>query len=302
MNAIPHSRAEPLRDREHPADTRQDLHDPAIGEIMARANQLTAEQVEEILAHQKKTGLRFGEAAIALRLASDDDVLFALAQQFHYPFAPVDKRSLNPELVTAAQPFSRQAEAFRAIRGQLLNQVFGSEQPSRALAVISPNSGDGKTFFAANLAVVLSQLGGRTLLIDADLRGPRQHEVFGVQNSQGLSGLLSGRAPRNVICAIPHLPSLFLIPGGAIPPNPTELIERPGFSMLIRELVGKFQYVVIDTPAAAYGVDASAIAQKCGAALFITRQGKSKLAGLQDLVATLSSGEVKMAGAILNEY
>lgn len=303
MNAIPHPRAESFSDPERLADTRPDVvQDPAIGEIMSRANQLTAEQVEQILEHQKKTGLRFGEAAIALRHASDDDVLFALAQQFHYPYAPVDKRALNPELVTAAEPFSRQAEAFRAIRGQLLTRVFTGEKPARALAVISPNPGDGKTFFAANLAVVLSQLGGRTLLIDADLRGPRQHDVFGIPNSQGLSGLLSGRAPRNVICAIPHLPSLFLIPGGAVPPNPTELIERPAFSVLIRELTGKFDYVVIDTPAAWHGVDGVAVAQKCGAALCIARQGKSKLADLQDLVATLSSGTVTMAGVIMNEY
>jgi protein-tyrosine kinase len=277
-------------------------HDRSIGEIIGKTNHLKPEEIEKILAYQRETGLRFGEAAVSLGLVTDDDVLFALAQQFHYPYAPVDKQRLNPELVTAALPFSKQAEAFRAIRGQVMLRVYPQGEPKRALAVISANTGDGKTFFAANLAIVLSQLGGRVLLVDADMRGPRQHEVFGVENSLGLSGVLSGRAEQQVIRQIPDLPSLFLLPGGAIPPNPTELIERPAFSLLMQELLSKFDYVIVDSPAAIYGSDASALALKCGAALCLVRQGKSKVRGVQDLLATISAGSVRLAGVILNEY
>jgi protein-tyrosine kinase len=283
------------------SNTRQH-HDRSIGDIIGKTNHLKPEDIEKILAYQRETGLRFGEAAVSLGLVTDDDVLFALAQQFHYPYAPVDKQRLNPELVTAAQPFSKQAEAFRAIRGQVLLRVYPPGEPKRALSVISANTGDGKTFFAANLAIVLSQLGGRVLLVDADMRGPRQHEVFGVENSLGLSGVLSGRAEQQVIRQIPDLPSLFLLPGGAIPPNPTELIERPAFSLLMQELLGKFDHVIVDSPAAIYGSDASALALKCGAALCLVRQGKSKVRGVQDLLATISAGSVRLAGVILNEY
>lgn len=280
----------------------RELVDLSIGDIISRTKSLSPEQIEKIVAHQKQTGLRFGEAAVALGFATSDDVLFALAQQFHYPYSPVDKQKLNPELVTAAQPFSKQAEAFRAIRGQLLMRAFPEGQPKRALSVISANTGDGKTFFSANIAITLSQLGGRVLLIDADMRGPRQHEVFGVNNTMGLSGLLSGRAGEQSIITVPDLPSLFLLPGGPVPPNPNELIERPAFSLLMRELVGKFDYVVVDTPAAIYGSDASALAIKCGAALCLARQGNSKISGIQDLIATMSAGSVKLAGVIMNEY
>jgi protein-tyrosine kinase len=283
-------------------NTNTTLHDRSIGEIISRTNQLAHEQVEKILNYQKETGLRFGEAAVALGFVSNDDVLFALSQQFHYHYSPVDRQKLNPELVTAAQPFSKQAEAFRAIRGQVLLRAFPEGSPKSALAVISPNTADGKTFFAANLAIVLAQLGGRVLLVDGDLRGPRQHEVFGVENTLGLSGVLSGRAEQQVIRQIPDLPSLYLLPGGAIPPNPIELVERPAFGLLIKELVGKFDYVLVDTPAAFYGADASAIAMKCGAALCLARQGQSKIRGLQDLMATISAGSVKLAGVIMNEY
>ena len=282
--------------------TKNALHDRVIGEIIGRTNQITTEQVEKVLAYQKETGLRFGEAAVALGFVSNEEVLFALAQQFHYPYSPVDKQKLNPELVSAVQPFSKQAEAFRAIRGQVLLRVFPEGEPRRALAVISANAGDGKTFFAANLAIVLAQIGARVLLIDADLRGPRQHEVFGIENTLGLSGVLSGRAEQQVIRQIADMPSLYLLPGGAIPPNPIELVERPAFGLLIKELVSKFDYVIVDTPAAYYGADASALALKCGAALCVARQGKSKVVGIQDLLATISAGTVKLAGVIMNEY
>jgi protein-tyrosine kinase len=278
------------------------LHDKSIGELISKTNQLSADQIQNILTYQKETGLRFGEAAVALGLVNNEDVLFALAQQFHYPYTPGDRKALNPELVTAAQPFSRQAESFRAIRGQVLLRTFQNESPKTALAVVSANTADGKTFFAANLAIVLAQLGGRVLLVDADMRGPRQHEVFGLENSLGLSGILSGRAQEQVIRQVPDLPSLFLLPGGTIPPNPIELVERPAFGLLMKELVSKFDYVIVDTPAAVYGADASAIALKCGAALCLARQGHSKIRGLQDFMATISAGSVKIAGVIMNEY
>ena len=180
--------------------------------------------------------------------------------------------------------------------------VFNGEDQRRALAVVSANSGDGKTFFTANLAVVLAQLGGRTLCMDADMRGPRLHEVFGVSGTAGLSGLLSGRAESNVIVQVPDLPSLFLLPVGITPPNPQELVERPSFGILMRELLLKFDHVVIDTPAAEFGADSSVIAAKAGAALVIARRGLTRMGALQDLVANLSDTPAKLAGVIMNEY
>jgi protein-tyrosine kinase len=279
------------------------VHDRSIGAIISETRNLSAEQVEQILAYQREKGVRFGEAAIALGFASADDVLMALAEQFHYPYAPEERRKLSPELVALNQPFSQQAEAFRAIRSQVMMRVFGEgESPRRALAVVSPNSGDGKTFFAANLSVALAQLGGRTLLVDADLRGPRQHMVFNIENGAGLSGILSGRLEAQVIQQIQGVPSLFVLPVGIVPPNPLELVERPAFALLMRELTAKFDHVVVDTPAAMYGADAPVIAARCGAALVLARKNASRIGALQDLVAMLSDTPAKMAGVIMNEY
>jgi protein-tyrosine kinase len=276
--------------------------DRSIGSIIAETRNLSAEQVERVLAFQREKGIRFGEAAIALGFASADDVLFALAQQFHYPYAPEEQRKGSPELVTMNQPYGVQAESFRAIRSQIMMRLFSEREDRRAIAVVSPDSGDGKTFFSANLAVSLAQLGGRTLLVDADMRGPRQHQVFNIDNSAGLSGILSGRSEPKVIQQVNSMPSLFILPVGITPPNPLELVERPAFALLVRELLAKFDHVVVDTPAAIYGSDSAVIAARCGAALVVARQHSSRIGALQDLVASLGASTAKVAGVIVNEY
>jgi chain length determinant protein tyrosine kinase EpsG len=276
--------------------------DRLIGEILGKKLNLTVVQVEDILVHSREKGIRFGDAAVALGLVSQDDVLQALAEQFGYPYATEEQRKHNPELVMLNQPFSLQAEAFRAVRSEVMKRVFVDGEQRRALAVVSPASGDGKTFFCANLAVAFAQVGGRTLLVDADLRGPRQHEVFNISNSAGLSSLLAGHIDTQVIQQVPGIPGLFIMPVGITPPNPLELIERSAFGMLLRELTSKFDHVIVDTPAAVYGVDAHVVASRCGAALVIARKNESRVDALQQLVDALSGNTARMAGVIVNEY
>jgi protein-tyrosine kinase len=278
------------------------LLDRPIGQILREKLRLSAEQVEAVLAHMRATGIRFGDAAVALGLATNDDVLQALSEQFGYAYANEDRRRLSPELVTLNQPFSTQAEAFRTIRSRIMMTVFSEDQQKRALAVVSPDSGDGKTFFAANLAITLAQAGGRTLLVDADLRGPRQHEVFNLENTAGLSSLLAGRVDTQIVQQVAGVPGLFVMPVGVTPPNPLELIDRPAFNMLMRELVLKFDHVVVDTPAVVYGADAHVIAARCGAVLIVARENASRVVALQQLVAALSQSPARVAGVIMNEF
>lgn len=302
-NSSPVVEAERGAERSSAGDGQPVVTDRAIGEIIRDLRNLSAEQVERIVQHQRQTGIRFGEAAVALGFASTDDVLFALAQQFHYPYAPEDQRKLSPELVTLNTPFSLQSEAFRGIRSQLMVRVFHDQPgPRAALAVISPESGDGKTFFAANLAVSLAQLGGRTLVIDGDMRNPRLHQVFSVDNRAGLSGILSGRAESKVIQQAQGMTNLFVLPVGTVPPNPVELVERPAFGLLMRELASKFDHVIVDTPASTYGTDSMVIAARCGAALVVARKDNTHIGNLQDLVASLADSPTMLAGVVMNDY
>lgn len=278
------------------------VHDSSLGDILRRTKGLTGEQVAQALEYQRANGLRFGEAIVALGMADQSDVIWALAQQFHYPYNPVGEQSLNEELVVANAPFSDNVERFRELRSQLIINAESNGQDRRALSIVSADPGEGKTFIASNLAVAFSQLPGRTLLIDADMRTARLHEVFGVESSIGLSGILAGRNEPNVIKPISHLPNLYLLPAGVQSPNPAELLHRAAFGLLLRELLDKFDYVLVDTPAAAYGADARIIASHCRSAMVIGSKGKSKVSNMQKLVKQLTSSKVKIAGVLVNEH
>ena len=276
--------------------------DRPIGELIRERRPLSDAQIQQILDYQREHGLRFGEAAIALRLATNDDVVRALAQQFHYPYAPEATLQVSSELVAARDPFGDDAESFRELRSQLLMGVLAAHEPRRALAVSSPDIGDGKTYLAANLGVAFGQLGGRTLVVDADLRTPRLHRVFDVDNAAGLSSVLSGRSEASVIQRAPQLPSLFVLSAGAVPPNPLELVQRPAFGLLMRELLLKFDHVIVDTPAAVHGADARVIAAHCGAVMVLARSRRSRVRALQALIGALAKGPAAMAGVVMNDY
>jgi chain length determinant protein tyrosine kinase EpsG len=277
--------------------------DKSIGDIIAETNQLSPDQVDRVLEHQKNTGQKFGEAAVDLGYAKREDVLWALSQQFHYPYAANGRQVVSSELVVATTPFDAPAEFFREIRSQVISKVLNGQEPRCALAVCSPNAGDGKSFFAANLAVAFSQLGGRTLLLDADMRGPRQQEIFGLEATpSGLSSVLAGRSESNVIRPVEALPSLYLMPVGVVPPNPLELVQRPAFDLLLNDLVRKFDYVIVDTPAVEHGADARVIAAKCGAAIALCRKGKTSVTAMQTLVKSLEVGCARFAGTVMNNY
>lgn len=278
------------------------VQDPTLGEILKRTKGLTGEQVSQTLDYQREHGLRFGEAAVALGLAQPEDIIWALSQQFHYPYAPLAERNLNDELIVANAPFAEEVEAFRDLRAQLVMDIMNPAEQRRALAVVSASVGDGKSFIAANLATAFSQLPGRTLLIDADLRSPRLHEVFGVEAGSGLTGILAGRAEANVIKPAGHLPNLYLLPAGVIAPNPTELLQRAAMSLLLKELLSKFDYVLVDTPAADHGSDARIIAMHCGAAMVVGRKDKTSTSAMKQLIQHLDKSKVKMSGIVLNDF
>jgi protein-tyrosine kinase len=285
--------------------------DRPIGELLRESLGLSAEQGRAISLHMRTHGLRFGDAAVALGLAQREDVLQALAQQFGYPYAVARLQQTAPELVTLHQPFSPAAEAIRSLRSQLLMQApapntpdaMAGDAPKRlSLTLVSPNPGDGKSFLCANLAVALAQLGQSVVVVDADLRQARQHSLFGLGQTAGLSGLLAGRSQGEPLQTVVGLPLLSVLPAGACPPNPLELIERTAFTQLLRELSHRFMHVLIDTPALSRGSDAQVIAARCGTAVLLARHNASRLDELQALSTQLSHTGTRLAGVVLNTY
>lgn len=273
-----------------------------IGEILCRMGAMTPDQVQVVLERQRTVGKVFGEVAVGLGFARREDVIAALSQQFSFPYvASRSEVTLHEELVMANSPFSDEVECFRNLRSELLMGVLSPADADRpALAIVSPEIGDGKTFVLANLAVAFSQARSRTLVIDADMRSPRLHEVFGIENRSGLSNVLSGRAEARLITPVSSLPNLYMIPAGTLPPNPSELIHLPAFRILLLEVMKKFDAVLVDTPAAVHGADAALVAASCGAAMVVARKGVSHAAALQALLERLRKSNVRLAGVMMN--
>jgi receptor protein-tyrosine kinase len=241
--------------------------------------------------------MRFGEAACKLKLVKDADVQQALSVQFNYPYLKAGQSMLGPELIAAHAPFEAQAEALRDLRTQLLLHWLNPER--KVLAVVSVGAGDGRTFVAANLAVVFAQLGEKTLLIDADMRLPRQHRLFG-HSGPGLAQVLSGRSGIETAERVSYFENLWLLSAGAAPPNPLELLSRPEFPRLLAEARKQFTVVLMDTPASSRASDARLAAARADGVLAVVRQDRTRIAELEALCRVASSGGVQVAGMVFN--
>ena len=270
-----------------------------IGAMLVGWGRLDQGDVNRILEFQKKAGLPFGEAGIAMGLLDRDDVEQVLAAQFGHPCLLEDS-GLSRELVAAREPDSSAVEHLRALRSQLMLRWFENDARQAALAVVSPGIGEGRSYITANLAVLFSQMGKRTLLIDADLRRPRQHEVFGLTDRVGLSTVLSGRAGWEAVHEIKSLPGLWVLPAGAVPPNPQELLSRPGFARLIQALRASYEVILVDTPAGSVWADAGTIAARAGAALMLACRDATSVPRVAHMADDLRQFGVTIVGAVLN--
>ncbi len=278
--------------------------DQCMGEILVDLDKLDRSDVDRITSYQQNKGLYFGEAAVELGLATQDDILHALSTQFGYTYSP-DLDNLSNELVMAYSPFGEQAEEFRAIRGQLLSGWLKPEQ--KTLAIVSPESNEGRSYVAANLAMAFSQSGHSTLLIDADMRAPQQHHLFSISRRIGFSKLLAGRVKIEELDALPDQISTFqmlsVLGCGAIPPNPAELLNQRAFSRIMRELKKYFDVIIFDTPPATlYQADVISIAAVAGSSLVVTKRGQSRMENVKTLMSLLAQAECNVVGSVLNQY
>jgi chain length determinant protein tyrosine kinase EpsG len=272
----------------------------SMGLLLLQMGKLTPEGAERALRMQKEKGIRFGEAAQALGLVTEADIQQVLACQFDYPYLRQGQGEYSPELLAAYQPFTPQVEVLRAIRSQLMLRWFS--RGHKSLALVSVNSGEGASFIAANLAVVFSQLGEHTLLIDANLRQPRQQEIFNLKTKQGLSDILAGRAGFDAIVKIDEFVDLSVLPAGTLPPNPQELLSRTLFAEMNTELAQRLDVVLYDTSAFSVGGDAHAIAACAGGVLLIVRKNQTRLADIAIAAEQLRACGAEIVGSLLTDF
>ena len=276
--------------------------DHLIGGILIDAGRLKLEDAERILHLQREQGLLFGDAALKLGLLTEADIQFALSRQFNYPYLLRGESKVAEDLIAAYARAGPQLEALRALRSQLMLRWFDNDPTRKALAIVSGERREGRSYIAANLAVVFSQLGQHTLLIDADMRNPSQHNLFGIDNSGGLSEALSGRGGPVTIRHISGLPELWVLPSGASPPNPLELLARPRFPQLLAELGQKFDVILLDSPAVTDHADAQTLAVRAGAALIVARKNATRMWQVRGVSDSVAQGNATIVGTVLNDF
>ena len=280
--------------------------DKAMARSLVDMGVLNDKDMKYIDEYQKHHDVTFEQAAKALRKIDKDDVEAATAHYYQYAIVSKKDRSLySKDLVTAFSPQSHQSELFRSLRSRILQQAktADSTEDKCAFAVVSPDSRDGRTYLAANLAVVFAQLGKNTILLDMDLRTPRIHKIFNVSNHVGISDVFAeNHAAPNCWRQIPFISSLVIVPSGPIPPNPQELISQPSLEMFLKNIHKAFDFVIIDTPPTSHSADAEIIASRVKSAIVISRRHNTDRKSLKTTVARLKANRVDVLGAVLNTY
>ncbi len=289
-----------------------DLGDPADGappqaadtpDSLLQTGALTDEQARLVAGHQAETGLGFDEAAVALDLATAADIELARqTMQGSLALQLAPSTSVADEVVVLSDPASPQAEALRLLRTQIISQHVGAGR--RAFAVTGATEGSGATYVAANLAVALSQVGIKTLLVDANLRSPRIDRVFGLDpDGPGLSTYLSlgANRPERVIYG-QVLPNLSVVPAGPPVPRPQELLSGARFRMGVDILLRQYDVAIFDTPATNENADALTVASVLGYALIAARRNHSFIKDVQVLASQLSAARATVIGSVLNDY
>lgn len=273
-----------------------------IGAILMDEGKLTASDAEQVLARQRELGWRFGEAAIELNLITDSDLRQALAKQYEFPYLVSGPDGVSKELIAAWDPFHPVVEELRAVRTQLLIRWYNPEAGRRTLAITSPGAREGRSFVAANLAVTFSQLGQRTLLVDADFRAPRQQSIFNIPDRFGLSSVLSGRADLSAAAPVTGITGLAVMPAGPLPPNPLELLSRGSFAALLGRAQAEYDVILVDTPPVNEYADAQSITYRAGDTLLLSRKDQTRLNDTERAVRELSDATARIVGTLMNAF
>jgi polysaccharide biosynthesis transport protein len=248
-----------------------------------------------------------GGVALALLLETLDTSITTREQveeRLRLPFLGIIPRmqqdgAAAPELAVLSSPSSAAAECVRSIRTNLL--FMSPEKPLRTILVTSSGTGEGKTTVASALAATMANGGSRVLLVDADMRRPRVHKVFGIRAEAGLSSLILGEGSLDAVVVRTDVPNLDVVPCGTVPPNPAELLHTAGFANLLMEMSRRYDRVVIDSPPAGVVADAIVISTHVDGTLLVLKAGQTSRGAAERTARNLADVKARVFGAVLND-
>lgn len=247
-------------------------------------------------------GLAFAREHLDERLKSKEDVERVVAQLpvlGIVPAVPNWKDRLKPKVVSLTDPGSGPAEAYRSLRTSL--QFTGVELPYR-LQVTSPNAGEGKTTTLANLAVAFARVGRRVVVVCCDLRRPRLHEFFGVENDVGVTSVLNDGFPLGrALKPVAGLPHIAVLTAGPRAENPSELVASTATRELIAHIQGRCDVVLVDSAPVLPVSDAAVLSDHVDATLVVASAGKTTRTELRRSLDILRQVDAPVIGVVINQ-
>ena len=208
--------------------------------------------------------------------------------------------SLSKDLYVLTHPKSSVAECCRSIRTNLL--FMSPDQPARRILITSAGPQEGKTTTAVNLAITMAQSGLRVLLVDTDMRRPRLHKVFGIPSSEGLSKVIVGETSALEMVRETGVANLWLLPCGATPPNPAELLHADRFKNIVAELAAKYDRVIFDSPPVGAVTDAAILARLTDGTVMVAKSRRTSKDSLKRAHRALTGQAASpSSAAILND-
>ncbi|HXJ36081.1 MAG TPA: polysaccharide biosynthesis tyrosine autokinase [Candidatus Eisenbacteria bacterium] len=215
-----------------------------------------------------------------------------------WPFAGRRRAPGGTTIVVSGQPDPISSDAYRQVRTSLL--LAQPEGAPRTILVTSARDGEGKTLTAANLAIAFSQIAERVVLIDADLRRPSAHRLFGLAAKPGLTEVLAGRSCLDEVLQAARGDALSIVAAGALAVNPTELLSSPEMRTLIAAVATQFDYVIVDSSAALAAPDAVVLSTLVDGVVLVARGNQTSRRLLQKLRARLAYARASIMGVVLN--
>ena len=315
MNSPSPTNHDPLHDPLE--DTDVDINDKLIAELG-----LTGDSLEKIHEVMRSMSTTFADAAERLGLLRPDAFEQALLKiksgrtvedegmvETAIRRIAADRRVVlrqgervapSKKLILAHEPDNTRSERLRALRTELL-LLHETGRGANVLAVVSPGSGEGRSQLCAELAISFAQLGRRTLLVDADMRKPQQHVLFGSSNQHGLSQSIAHNE-KPYYHPVTGLPFMHLLTAGPIPPNPLELLSDGRFSNLLNDWRNAYEFIVLDTPPVEEFADGLAVATVAARALVLSRAEHTSFKSTRALLRRLASTQSRLLGAVINHF
>jgi receptor protein-tyrosine kinase len=295
------------------------MSDKVLAEALMSMRGLSTESMDRIVDTMRNEHLSFGEAAIQLGLATAKDLEEASVWVSQQPressvietairraqgtrqIALRHGGAVRPgaQLMLYHQPDSVRSERIRALRTEMM-LLLEDVRRGNTCALLSPGPAEGRSQLCAELAMAFAQLGRRTLLVDADLRHPRQHILFGADNQWGLAqALATGESP--YLYSIDGLPEMSLLTSGMQPPNPLELVSNRRFERLMDDWRRSYDFVLIDTPPVSMYADALAVATTARRVLVVNRTDAA-FTDMKELLRRLAPTQARILGSVLNKF